>query len=154
MFEFRPKPGAVICINRLLIMFRHALRMSNQSAAANVHLMVRKLPAPETADASDPVPNMRRQITLLNIEVEHLRAKAEEARQAKEFLADYVYWVEQLRENRDHWQREAERLNALMAQVPHWSLLWARCCLNASKAWRQLTTIRRTGSRRPGPDPE
>ena len=85
---------------------------------------------------------MRRQITLLNIEVEHLRAKADEARQAKEFLADYVYWVEQLRENRDHWQREAERLNALMAQVPHWSLLWARCCLNASKAWRQLTTIR------------
>jgi hypothetical protein len=83
MFEFRPKPGAVICINRLLIMFWHALRMSNQSAAANVHLMVRKLPAPETADASDPVPNMRRQITLLNIEVEHLRAKADEARQAK-----------------------------------------------------------------------
>jgi FtsZ-binding cell division protein ZapB len=142
MFEFRPKPGAVICINRLLIMFRHALRMANQSAAANVHLMVRKLPAPETADGSDPVPNMRRQITLLNIEVEHLRAKADEARQAKEFLADYVYWVEQLRENRDHWQREAERLNALMAQVPEWSLLWARCCLNASKAWRQLTTIR------------
>ena len=68
MFEFRPKPGGVICINKLLIMFRHALRMSNQSAAANVHLMVRKLPAPETADASDPVPNMRRQITLLNIE--------------------------------------------------------------------------------------
>ena len=122
-------------------MFRHALRMSNPSAALNVHLLGRKLPAPETTDASDPLPIMRQQITLLNIEVEHLRAKADEARQTKEFLADYVDWVEQLRENRDHWQREAERLNALIAQVPHWSLVLARCCLNASKAWRQLAAL-------------
>ena len=107
--------------------------MSNQSAAANVHSFVHKIPPPETADASDPVPIMRRQITLLNIEVEHLRAKEDEAREIKEILFAYVERVEQLRENRDEWQREAERLSAVMGQVPRWVLLWARCCLSASK---------------------
>ena len=123
-------------------MRRHALRMSNQLAAANVHSFVRKIPPPETADASDPVPIMRRQITLLNLEVKHLRAKEDEARDIKEILIAYVERVEQLRENRDEWQREAGRLSAVMAQVPRWVLLWARCCLNASKAWRQLTDLR------------
>jgi FtsZ-binding cell division protein ZapB len=123
-------------------MLRHALRMSNQSAAANVNSFVRKIPPPETADASDPMPIMRRQITLLNIEVEHLRAKEDEAREIKETLFAYVEWVEQLRENRDEWQREAERLSSMIGQVPRWLLLWARCCLNASKAWRQLTASR------------
>jgi len=130
------------CINELLTMRRQALRMSNQSAAANVHSFVHKIPPPETADASDPVPIMRRQITLLNIEVEHLRAKEDEAREIKEILFAYIERVEQLRENRDEWQREAGRLSAVMAQVPRWVLLWARCCLNASKAWRQLTDLR------------
>ena len=116
--------------------------MSNQSAAVNVHSFVRKIPPPETEDASDPVPVMRRQITLLNIEVEHLRAKEDEARKIKEFLVEYVEWVEQLRENRDEWQREAERRSAVMGQVPHWALLWARGRLNVSKAWRQLTDLR------------
>jgi FtsZ-binding cell division protein ZapB len=125
-------------------MLRHDLRMSNPSAAANIHSFVRKFPAPETTDASDPVPTMRRQITLLCIEVEHLRAKVDEARKTKEVLAEYVDCVEQLRENRDHWQREAERLGALIAQVPHWSLLWARFRLDASKAWRRLTALRVT----------
>jgi hypothetical protein len=54
----------------------------------------------------------------------------DEARKAKEFLLAYVIRVEQLRENRDHWQREAERLSALLTQVhgegafqkPYWSL--------------------------------
>ena len=85
---------------------------------------------------------MRRQITLLNLEVKHLRAKEDEARDIKEILIAYVERVEQLRENRDEWQREAGRLSAVMAQVPRWVLLWARCCLNASKAWRQLTDLR------------
>ena len=116
--------------------------MSNQSAAANVHSLVRKIPPSQTEDASDPVPVMRRQITLLNIEVEQLRAKEDEARKIKEFLVEYVEWVEQLRENRDEWQREAERLSSMIGQVPRWLLLWARCCLNASKAWRQLTAFR------------
>ena len=104
------------CINELLTMLRHALRMSNQSAAANVHSFVRQYPPPETEDASDPVPIMRRQITLLNIEVEHLRAKEDEAREIKEILFAYVERVEQLRENRDEWQREAERLSAVMGK--------------------------------------
>jgi hypothetical protein len=130
------------CINELLTILRHALRMSNQSAAANVHSLVRRIPPPETKDASDPVPIMRRQITLLNIEVEHLRGKEDEARKIKELLLGYVVCVEQLRENRDEWQREAERLSAVMGQVPHWVLPWARCCLNASKAWRQFTAFR------------
>ena len=116
--------------------------MSNQSAAANVHSIVRKIPPPVTEDASDPVPIMRRQITLLNIEVEHLRAKEDEAREIKEILFAYVDQVEQLRENRDEWQREAERLSSMIGQVPRWVLLWARCCLNASKAWRQLPDLR------------
>ena len=115
--------------------------MSNQSAAANVHSLVRKIPPSQTEDASDPVPVMRRQITLLNIEVEQLRAKEDEARKVKDFLVEYVEWVEQLRENRDEWQREAERRGAVIGQVPHWALLWARGRLNVSKAWRQLTAF-------------
>jgi hypothetical protein len=115
--------------------------MSNQSAAVNVHSLVRKIPPPETENGSDPVPIMRRQITLLNIEVEHLRANEDEARKIKEFLVEYGEWVEQLRENRDEWQREAERRSAVMEQVPHWALLWARGRLNVSKAWRQLTAF-------------
>ena len=85
---------------------------------------------------------MRRQITLLNIEVEQLRAKEDEARKIKEFLVEYAEWVEQLRENRDEWQREAERRSAVMGQVPHWVLLCARGRLHVSKAWRQLTAFR------------
>ena len=129
-------------INELLTMLRQALRMSNQSAAVNVHSFVRKIPPPQTDDASDPVPVMRRQIMLLNIEVEQLRAKEDEARKIKEFLVEYAECVEQLRENRDEWQREAERLSAVIGQVPRWLLLWASCYLNASKGWRQLTAFR------------
>ena len=123
-------------------MLRHALRMSNQSIAANVHSFVRQIPPPEAQDAHDPVPIMRRQITLLNIEVEQLRAKEDEARKIKEFLFAYVESVEQLRENRDEWQREAERLSAVIGEVPRWILFWARCCLRASKAWRQFIAFR------------
>jgi hypothetical protein len=52
-------------------------------------------------DASDPVPIMRREITLLRIEMEHLRGKEDEARKMKEFLLAYVERVEHLRANRD-----------------------------------------------------
>ena len=58
-----------------------------------------------------------------------VRAKEDEAREIKEILFAYVERVEQLRENRDEWQREAERLSAVMGQVPRWVLLWARYCL-------------------------
>jgi len=122
-------------------MLRHALRMSNHSAAANVHPFMRTSSAPDP-DASDPVPIMRREITLLRIEMEHLRGKEDEARKMKEFLLACVERVEHLRANRDQWQREAERLSALIARVPHWSLFWARCCFDASKTWRKLTGLR------------
>jgi hypothetical protein len=121
-------------------MLRHALRMSNQSAVANVHPFVRPSLAPDP-DASDPAPIMRREIKLLRVEMEHLRGKDDEARKIKEFLLAYVEQVEHLRANRDELQREAERLSALIAQVPHWSLFWARCCFNASKTWRKLTGL-------------
>jgi FtsZ-binding cell division protein ZapB len=85
---------------------------------------------------------MRREIALLRIEIERLRGKEDEARKTKEFLLAYVEQVEQLRANRDQWQQEAERLSALIAPVPHWSLFWARCCFDASKTWRKLTGLR------------
>jgi hypothetical protein len=125
-------------INRLYTMLRHALRMSNQSAVANVHPFVRTFSAPDP-DASDPVPIMRREINLLRIEMEQLRGKEDEARKIKNFLLAYVEQVEHLRANRDEWQREAERLSALITQVPRWLIFWAGCCFNASKTWRRLT---------------
>ena len=57
---------------------------------------------------------MRREITLLRIEMEQLRGKEDETRKIKEFLRAYVEQVEDLRANRDQWQREAERLSALI----------------------------------------
>ena len=122
-------------------MLRHALHMSNQSAAANVHPFMHTSSAPDP-NAPDPLPILRREVTLLRIEMENLRGKEDEARKMKEFLLAYVERVEHLRANRDQWQREAERLSALIAQVPHWSLFWARCCFDASKTWRKLTGLR------------
>jgi hypothetical protein len=63
--------------------------MSNQSAVANVHPLVRTSSAPDL-DATDPVPIMRREMNLLRIEMEQLRGKEDEARKLKEFLLDYV----------------------------------------------------------------
>jgi hypothetical protein len=76
---------------------------------------------------------MRREMKLLliemgqlRIEVEELRAKEEEAQNVKEFLYRVI-------ENRNQWQREAQRLRALIAKVPPWLLFCGRC-LNAFKA--------------------
>jgi hypothetical protein len=78
---------------------------------------------------------MRREMKLLLIEigqlrteVEQLRAKEEEAQNVKEFLYRVI-------ENRNQWQREAQRLRALIAKVPPWLLLCGRC-LEAFKAPR------------------
>src|SRR3954447_16808553 len=112
-------------------MFRHALLMSNQFAVANVHPFVRTSSAPDP-DASDPTPIMRREIKRLQIEIEHLRGKDEEARKIKEFLLAYVEQVEHLRANRDEWQREAERLSMQIGQMSPWLRFWARFCSDAS----------------------
>ena len=115
--------------------------MSNHTAVADVHHFM----CNEPPEASDPVPQMRREITRLRIEVEHLRAgdaearrtiREEEARKMKEFLAAYVDRVEQLRDSRDQWKGEAERLSALIAQGHEMTLKKPRWF--ASKGWRNL----------------
>ena len=87
---------------------------------------------------TDPLPTMRRELKLLQIEIEQLHAvegmlrteldlvraavKDEAERQTKEFLLRYLEQVRDLRESRDYWEREAKRL---MAQnQTHWSMLW------------------------------
>src|SRR5262249_30622484 len=69
------------------------------------------------------------EIGQLRTEVEQLRAKEEEAQNVKEFLYRVI-------ESRDQWQREAQRLGALMAKVPPWLLFCGRC-LDAFKASRE-----------------
>jgi hypothetical protein len=118
-------------------MLRHAVRMPNQSVASNDHPCAPTFPAPQPWAAPDPLPVMRREMKLLlieisqlRIEVEHLRAREEEAQNAKEFLHRVI-------ESRDQWRREAQRLRALMAKVPPWLLFCARCL--AFKASREAS---------------
>jgi hypothetical protein len=75
------------------------------------------------------------EMNVLRVEVEQLRAMEREARNTEEFLSACV---NRLLESRDYWRREAERLNALITQVPPWSLLWWSC-VDAFKAWRRPT---------------
>jgi FtsZ-binding cell division protein ZapB len=93
-------------------------------------------------EAPDPLPVMRRELKLLliemnvlRVEVEQLRAMEREARNTEEFLSASV---NRLLESRDYWRREAERLRALITQVPPWSLFWWSC-VDAFKAWRNST---------------
>jgi hypothetical protein len=81
---------------------------------------------------------MRREMKLLlieasqlRIEVQRLRAREEEAQNAKEFL-------HRVTESRDHWRREEERLRALITKVPPWLLFCGRC-LDAFKASREAS---------------
>lgn len=120
--------------------------MPNQSAA-HVHPFANTFPTPPW-DAPDPLPVMRREMKLLlielnvlRIEVEQLRAADQEAHKTKESLSASV---NRIMESRDTWQREAERLSALMAKVPPWSLLWWRC-LGAFKATDRIWHCARAG---------
>jgi hypothetical protein len=72
------------------------------------------------------------ELNVLRVEVEQLRAIREEAREREASLSASV---EQLIESRDQWRREAERLYALIEQVPPWSLFWWRL-VDAFRAWR------------------
>jgi FtsZ-binding cell division protein ZapB len=117
--------------------FGTLFRMPNQSAT-NLHPLVRISPTPQSANASDPLPVMRREmklllieLQLLRVEVEQLRAMEDQARRTREFLSAYV---NRIMESRDQWQREAERLSALISRVPQWLLFWAR----GSKQLRKL----------------
>jgi FtsZ-binding cell division protein ZapB len=75
------------------------------------------------------------EMNVLRVEVEQLRAMEQEARNTEELLSASV---NRIMESRDHWRREAERLRALIEQVPPWSLCWWRC-VDAFKAWRNPT---------------
>jgi hypothetical protein len=96
-------------------MLRQPVRMPTQSAATHVLPLVRIVPAPPPPDSSDPVPAMRRELALLRIELEQLRAREEEARETEQFLFAHL---DRVIDSRDRWQREAERLSALMADIP------------------------------------
>src|SRR5262249_26759881 len=111
--------------------------MPNQSVCSNDYPFVTTFSASQPWDAPDPLPVMRREMKkLLLIEIgqlrtegEKMRAKEEEAQKGKEILYLGI-------ESRDQWQREAQRLRALMAKVPPWLLFCGRC-LDAFKASRE-----------------
>jgi FtsZ-binding cell division protein ZapB len=116
--------------------------MPNQTASAKAHHRASPFPGSQPWEAPDPVPVMRRELKLLliemnvlRVEVEQLRAMEREARNTEELLSASV---NRIMKSRDHWRREAERLRALIGQVPPWSLFWWRC-LDAFKAWRNPT---------------
>ena len=97
-------------------MLRQPVRMPTQSAAAaRVLPLVRIIPAPPPPDSCDPVPAMRRELALLRIELEQLRAREDEARKTEQFLFAHL---DRVIDSRDRWQREAERLSALVADLP------------------------------------
>ena len=112
--------------------------MLSQSVASNDCPFETTFPASQPWDAPDPLPVMRREMKLLliemgqlRIEVEELRAKEEEAQNVKEFLYRVI-------ENRNQWQREAQRLRALIAKVPPWLLFCGRC-LEAFRSSRKAS---------------
>jgi hypothetical protein len=96
-------------------MLRQPVGMSTQFAAAHVLPLVRIVPATPLPDSSDPVPAMRRELALLRIELEQLRAREDEARQTEQFLFAHL---DRVIDSRDRWQREAERLSAMIPDAP------------------------------------
>src|SRR5260370_41133968 len=84
--------------------------MPNQCAATNLSPILRLLPEAPPQDRIDPVPAMRRELSLLRIEVERLRALENEARKTNELLVGYTG---HLVDSRNIWRRETGRLSAL-----------------------------------------
>jgi len=83
--------------------------MPNQSAT-NLSPIIRLLPEAPPQDRIDPVPAMRRELSLLRIELERLRVLENETRQTNELLVGYI---DHLIDSRDEWRRETERLSVL-----------------------------------------
>jgi hypothetical protein len=117
------------------------LSLIPQSACEGLITMT-PFPAPQPWEAPDPLPVMRRELKLLlielnvlRVEVEQLRAMRGEAHAREAFLSASV---QQLTESGDQWRREAERLYALIEQMPPWSLFWHRL-MDAFRAWRNST---------------
>jgi hypothetical protein len=131
--------------------------MANQTTAANVHPVHCMMPSAIAGDRLDPLPALRREMKLLLIERDQLRAEVEERRatedqlrEAKEFLLGYVEWVEQLsvmeaeaRKATEFWQGEAQRLSAMAQNRPHWSRWLSRhlAPLNAA-LWSHWARVR------------
>ena len=84
--------------------------MPNQCVATNLSPIIRLLPEAPPHDRIDPVPAMRRELSLLRIELERLRALENEAQKTNELLVGYI---DRLIDSRDEWRREAERLSVL-----------------------------------------
>jgi hypothetical protein len=84
--------------------------MPNQCAATNLSPIIRLLPGAPPQDRIDPVPAMRRELSLLRIELERLRVLENEARKTNELLVGYI---DHLIDSRDEWRRETERLSVL-----------------------------------------
>src|ERR1044072_5485083 len=88
--------------------------------------------------SSSEVPALRRELKLLQVELQQshaleliLRAEIDLLRAVKEetreTLLAFIAELEQLREGRDHWEREANRLRASMARRNSgWTLRWSR----------------------------
>ena len=114
--------------------YPHTDRTEKRMDARQLSLAYRPIVAPFS---SDPELTMRREIKLLRIEVEQLRAveqmlraelerlgsEKDDALKIKEFLRAYLEEVEQLRESRDYWEQKALHLSALK---PH---VWFEWCL-------------------------
>ena len=114
--------------------------MPTQTPVANVHPFHCMMPSAIPADELDPLPVLRREMKLLLIERDQLRAEVEKRRatedqflEAREFLLGYVEWVEQLsvmeaeaRKATEFWQGEAQRLSAMAQNRPHRSRWWSR----------------------------
>jgi hypothetical protein len=83
-------------------MLRHALP---KSAATKARPIIQILPAPSTPDKTDPVPAMRREMSLLRIELDQLRARENETSKTNDFL---VAQFDRVMDNRNQWQQEAE----------------------------------------------
>jgi hypothetical protein len=88
--------------------------MPTQAATSTVQPIMRILPAPQMPDSPDPVPAMRREISLLRIELDRARQLEDEANRANEFL---VAQFDRLMDSRDRWRREAQRVGALYEEM-------------------------------------
>jgi hypothetical protein len=78
-------------------------------------------PEPPPWNAPDPVPVMRREMKLLLIELNLLRFEIEQLREIKQFLSASI---NQIKESRDQWRGEAERLRALITKPASEQMGW------------------------------
>jgi FtsZ-binding cell division protein ZapB len=97
--------------------------MPNQSLR---HLI--PFPEPSPWNAPDPVPAMRREMKLLLIELSVLRVEVEELREIKQQALHreevLSASINQIKESRDQWRGEAERLHALITEPAPEQMGW------------------------------